>query len=1281
MPLIAGVDLGRRRGPFLSWPELLVLTSIVSALLVLLFPGSDFENPVHLARPDELSMAYLRMLLRAHPEDAEARLLLVQQQKALGRLEEAHETLALLRPGNEEMASRAEVVALSLDRARLAAMQEDEPERAGLMRETQAAARRLIPRTRKPAELAELADFVLSIGDPAEAAQAYRRLATLEPARRLFWLEKAARWSEAAGKPGTAARIYAEAATLAADKGQGKGKEAGPPAKDPGSDPGKDPGKGVTNLQAGAAAGAATGKEPSKDPKEADLPDGPRLARLAIRALNAANEGKSGLAVARPLIERFPDDVELLGLAIRMAVAGGDLGSARRWGEQRVVAAGSSDEALRQQSDILLKAGDPEGALRMAKLLLERYPDDSALRRQTAQLARWSGEPEESLKHWSWLAQRGAEDARLKALELSRALSDSNREIEMLELSLRRVRRMSAPAMNAPSLDGVPPPRRIESAPPLRPRALPGGGVPSRRRPADDLGRVRRPPRAAAALPRTAATCARHPGHAPGACRAPLRHARATARAARASAGVLGAPLPRRRPVRALAQVQSSRASAAADQQLVELVALADALEVKGLPERAIQALDSLRFNFAERPEYWSRLARLYENTNELERALACHEQLSRLKAMTLDDSVRQAQLLWRLQRPEAALTRLVALRGQARETDRGYFLLLGDLAWRLEEHVLAAEAYTALWRTQKREDIGERLVRSLDGSNRRAEAVNIAAEAYERTGQVNFLVVAVDLALKSGNRAKARALFDKVKGKEESFAQESNFWFQKAQLAAHENRAADAERDFMRVVRVDPRAEDALSEWLTLSVHVQDRGMAKRALDAWGPEVERNEETWWLLADAYALIGDAPKSARFRALMREARARERAASGRPLTPDEQLEEAIERRDLAAVEARLTAYGRAISLPMRVAALRELGRDWDAWRLLESAGLTRDENLIASEDAAALVSDVRDLREQHLSGAWFWGGVDQMGPLEVRAAGARLELRAGALLFGFEAGATELWALPPDDKLLSRGRREQRMRASAKLRERIGETTLRAGAEFLPDGYRPYAELEQLISMRDGRFELRGQAAFNDIPNHTPLLRVAGVRDGLDLDMTLGLGRRFELEVGGTWARFSTRSRNFLTSELATRGAVAFRLPVGSAFIRPRADAFVNSVPPVGPGIPNDLMPYLTQREDPDDLLALEYSNVGVGLSIGSTHGDVGDARGPHVSLRYYLDGWAGHMWPARKASYAVHAGLGLVFAQHQELALTGFYYTDLRSAAGERYAGANLNYTLRWFR
>ena len=75
---------------------------------------------------------------------------------------------------------------------------------------------------------------------------------------------------------------------------------------------------------------------------------------------------------------------------------------------------------------------------------------------------------------------------------------------------------------------------------------------------------------------------------------------------------------------------------------------------------------------------------------------------------------------------------------------------------------------------------------------------------------------------------------------------------------------------------------------------------------------------------------------------------------------------------------------------------------------------------------------------------------------------------------------------------------------------------------------------------------------------------MAGVRDGFDADMSRSAsGRRFELGVGGSWARFSTRSRNFLTTEMAARGELAFRLPVGSAFIRPRVDGFSNTVPAV----------------------------------------------------------------------------------------------------------------------
>jgi hypothetical protein len=52
---------------------------------------------------------------------------------------------------------------------------------------------------------------------------------------------------------------------------------------------------------------------------------------------------------------------------------------------------------------------------------------------------------------------------------------------------------------------------------------------------------------------------------------------------------------------------------------------------------------------------------------------------------------------------------------------------------------------------------------------------------------------------------------------------------------------------------------------------------------------------------------------------------------------------------------------------------------------------------------------------------------------------------------------------------------------------------------------------------------------------------------------------------------------------------------------------------------------------------------------------------------------------PAQRLTYSVDAGLGYLFARHQELAATGFYRTDQGGLIGQRYAGFSLNYALRW--
>ncbi len=1239
MQMIAGTDFSRRRrGPFLAPIEIVVLATMVGALLFLLFPGRDFENQTLLSRPDDVSMAYLRMLLRAHPNDADARLLLAQQQMTLGYLEDAHETLLPLLSRKDTIGQRAEVVALKLNRTRLYAIPPDDPNRAAMQKDVHAAARSLIPRTTRVDDLAELADFVLSMGDPAEAARAYHRLSTLDLPNAAGWLEKAGRWGFAAGDPGWAAKIYSEAALGTQDARQGA-----------------------------------------------------RLARLTLQALLAANQGRAGLAVARPLVERYPKDLELLEQAVRMAVAAGDLSTARRWGEQRVIAAGSSDKALREQIDILTKAGDPEGAHRMAKTLLARNPGDTALRRQMAQLARWSGQAEEALTQWAWLARRGNEDARQKALELAQALADVDMEVEMLELRMRQARRAAAPKV--PELEQlrrqrpqraprVPPfdwtrRRRPTDAPSLRLRRI--GLTEARATGSTTAGRRRIDGRRrlwAQASP-TAASKTTSPA-SPSVAPAPATPSSAKPSTASPSGPSATATSSSAASTSAPAAPDKTKARRPGDFELTDLVQLADALEAKGLPDRAVKAMDDFRFNFADRPEYWVRIARLYENSGELEQALACLEQLARLKAMNLDDGIRQAKLLWRLMRPEAALTRLVGLRGQARETEMEYWQLVGDLAWRVENDLLAAEAYGVLWRRRKSYELGENLVKALDSIGRSEEAITIAEEAYKAVGHSNFLVTAVDIAVRAGMLERAKSLFAQAKGKEKQFELETHFFFQRAQLAIGEERASEAEADLQRVLAIDPGSEEAHIEWLTLAVQVQNRRMAERALRHWGPAAEEDPGSWSLLADAYTLLNDEGRAGYFRRLARELRIRERIASGRPMTPEEHLEEAIERKDRVAVENGLRLYGGTLSLPMRVAALRSLGRHEPAWDLITAAGLLGGQRQIPAEEALALGADVRDLKEMFLDGAWVTGGIQTLGALEERNAGARFELRLGYFFLGLEGGYDQLTA-PDRSKLIEGDGREWRGFVTARMHQSFGSTTLKAGFEFLPEGERPHVELAQRLVLFSNRVDLSVRGFYGQIPRQSALLRVVGLRDGGEADATVVVAGPFELGGAVSYSQIVTRYNELLTDETSGRAELAFRLPFKSAYVRPRLDVFKTWAPPLE-DIPDHLNPRLTGKENTKDILALGHSSMGIGMTFAGSDWEVGAALGPHVSLRYALDGWAGYA-STEQAIYAADGAIGLVFARHHEVSLRGFYYSDFLNAADESFWGGSLNYTVRWFR
>ena len=366
-------------------PGVLGLVALaVASLLALLFPGLDFGHPKHLGPPDELSIAYLQQVLRTHPGDRAARLLLARQQQALGHWDAAEDSFRLLAGGGDRIATQAELALLDLERARLDAMPATDAERPLRQQQTLAALRLVAPAPLGPEQLARLADTALALEAPADAAEIYERLAALDAANQHDWLLRAARWRRATGALDASVALYQKASEVA----------------------------------------------PAEWAAREDV-------LMAVEVLTAADRAARALDATDAALGRWPTDRRLLDRGVTLALARGDAGRAKRWSERLIQLGPDQDAWLRRHLDVELGSGDVATAFTVAQRLVARHPEDRALRRKLAETAMWSGHPDEALDAWAWLASKGegpsTEEASRRTLALGHDLFDHGRVAEVLE--------------------------------------------------------------------------------------------------------------------------------------------------------------------------------------------------------------------------------------------------------------------------------------------------------------------------------------------------------------------------------------------------------------------------------------------------------------------------------------------------------------------------------------------------------------------------------------------------------------------------------------------------------------------------------------------------------------------------------------------------------------------------------------------------------------------------------------------------------------------------------
>ncbi len=362
----------------------IMLLVVLTVLWFLLPEQARFQTRQAMEKPDALSLAYLRAVLRGDPERDDLRLNLVRQLLALGQLDEAARLLDRKPPKAPQLASQARLLQAEL---RLREVMAGTPGHGrDHLRETLLPMLAELPASKAVrTELARLAELALQAGEPGLAAGIARLIARDETATAPRWWRRAGRWALAAGEPLAASADFTRAAETGDDR---------------------------------------------------------QAAIAAIDAALAAARPDRALRLARRFLARWPDASDLLARGVDVALQVNRQQDAARWNRRYLRHHPNDLAALRRQRDIELALGQLETAARLARRVAGHPNATREDRLRLARILEWNGDPEGALAAWQRLADgRPAVEGEVR--RLARMLLDPDAEIASLRREQRHTGHLS----------------------------------------------------------------------------------------------------------------------------------------------------------------------------------------------------------------------------------------------------------------------------------------------------------------------------------------------------------------------------------------------------------------------------------------------------------------------------------------------------------------------------------------------------------------------------------------------------------------------------------------------------------------------------------------------------------------------------------------------------------------------------------------------------------------------------------------------------------------------
>lgn len=1313
-----------RRERLLKRWHLLVLALVPLGALILVAQNTRTTEK-SVVRPDGLSLQYLRLQVSTRPQDTALQLHLVRTLLATGNLEEASQRLAAIKTDDAQLRAWAVRLGLQIHVAQYTQDPKRVTREPALLAQLIKEIETLMAEPLSADELARLADTSLLIGHPELAARIYLRLAEIDAPQRDRWRAAAAQQENASGQPAVAAMLYDQLVSDERDPEKRRAYARLALSAMRGADQ-PDKAVALANRYVGlfpddvqllelAAQVALSSGQPATAGRHYDRlfdlarsdAEKKRFAKLALSALTAADHPDAALAAAGRYLDRFPEEPDLLGMGVKLALANRELRLAKTWGRTRLRLDPRSEVVL-EQLNTELAAGDAVAALELARRLVRKRPGSTKLRERVAQIAEWSGKPDVALESLAYLAEHTSNPRFLaRALKLAPQLWEQETLAALLSVKARQGRLSSAELLSlVTTFEAIAEPERLVQI--------------------------------------LESYLSRHADHKEAwealaevhERRGDLPHALSTFEHVSRSFGSNLKELTHRAEL--LWKLEKPTAG---------YVLLRDVLDHVGVAQTHDLLAHAALGTMGERALPPERRAGADGATTSVATAPAGDP-----KSPSAGGAA-----------PGAAASDDSAKKEDGAQKDAQAFLtLLGQLFFFSEPRPDSLDDYRKLWRAGAlvRESAARYLqLTKLAGLT--DESLAVAEESFRRFEDPEMLLAGMDLAFQAARWTDLTRLVDVAKRNEEVFAENKYYHLILAEYYTHQGAYERAQRAYLRVLTIDPSLAAARANLLWLLLDHSDeiannagkrsRHALFRYLTAWNGLAQEEPSLWLPFATGWAMLGRSRDALSF--YKREWTRRptdhlwllgyvatldavSRSSDARRLRRfaltalQEEAERAAHRgatrgeREVLKAYAELVrdVYGpgkgsrwmtRVLRSDLEPEVQRGLAATWrsdgsgfdDSRWVMDSSTVTRknpwgrfakaakpsqdqvqatlaDASALPSEEVEPAPAPLRVLAPDAGSGedqvprnahiVTLEAGAQIVNDLVILATSVTAKIARGAVAFGGHLGVNRL--LLDDTTDPQAGATEVEVEGFAQWRHRLGRLEVGIGANLRSDANLLTGWASETFNVwRGGTLTVAGH--FNELAYDTRWLRVYGARHRGTLGLTTSFLTDGFLSVQGNVYRYQTRTNEALGTGANAEIDLGYRI----RRVRPLWTVRVSGSYTRNFNLA-DILPEFGSSSSSAvtilDALPPVFAAVGAGTHI--EHRFPGASAIGAGRFRYMGDVWVGWMWPLNIPAFEIRGGVSMGLPHRQEIGLRAFIANNRWLGPGVINAGVSLNFVFR---